>query len=241
MKTHLILAVEPDRRQSSHLTHIVRRLGAELILAEAFEHALPAIGSRVPDLILVPALLSPEDDAALRFVLRVISGTSHVQVLTTPLFEGATQKPSSRGLLPGFLRARTVKASDGCDPDEFARHIKSYLDSAAEKRASGQMPISVSTASLEPERDSAAPEPERDPEHEPESVNGLAQVDAEEFESAVATYLQAESEKLAITEEPQMTIELVRDADRDDIAEQPAAVVAKTTRDESAFDRLDAE
>jgi len=56
----LILAVEPDRRQAAHLTQIVRqRVGSDLILAETTELALAQIGNRVPDLILVPALLSP--------------------------------------------------------------------------------------------------------------------------------------------------------------------------------------
>jgi hypothetical protein len=219
MKADLILAVEPDRRQSSQLTHIAGRLGAELILAEAFEHALPAIGSRVPDLILVPALLSPEDDAALRFVLRAISGTSHVQVLTTPLFARARQTPSPRGRLSGFFRARTVSASEGCDPDEFARHIKSYLDSAADKRASAQVPIPMPDITLE--SDLAALDPALHPRPDYDSINALVPLDAEEFDSAVAAYLRVEAEKLAINQAP--------------------AVVTEAGADENAFDRLVAE
>jgi len=148
----LILAIESDHRQASHLVQIVRRrLGAELIVAETFEGALPAIGSRVPDLILVPALLSPEDDASLKFVLRVVAGTSHLQVLTTPLF-AATAKPT-RGMLPRFLRGKTANAAVGCDPEVFARHIASYLMAAAEKRASAQTaaPVLVPIAQAEPE------------------------------------------------------------------------------------------
>jgi hypothetical protein len=138
----LILAIESDHRQAGHLAQIVRRrLGAELILAETFEAALPAIGNRVPDLILVPALLSPEDDAALKFVLRAISHGSHVQVLTTPLFAGARPESPSRRLLPEFLRMRRTSAADGCDPEEFARHIASYLEVADQKRAPAQLPV----------------------------------------------------------------------------------------------------
>src|SRR5712671_5890939 len=146
----LILAIESDHRQAGHLAQIVRRrLGAELIVAETFEAALPAIGNRVADLILVPALLSPEDDAALRFVLRVISHGSHVQVLTTPMFAGSHRESSSRRLLPGFLRTQTAtSAGEGCDPEEFARHIASYLKTADEKRAPAQ-PLVMSPAGLE--------------------------------------------------------------------------------------------
>jgi len=132
----LILVVEPDRRQAAHLTHVVRqRVGAELILAETTELALASIGNRVPDLILVPALLSPQDDAALAAALRVIATAAHVQMLTTPLFASAPPEPR-RGVLSAFRRAKPAKASiDGCDPAEFAQQISSYLESAAEERA----------------------------------------------------------------------------------------------------------
>jgi hypothetical protein len=135
----LILVVEPDRRQAAHLTHVVRqRVGAELILAETTELALASIGNRVPDLILVPALLSPQDDAALAAALRVIATAAHVQMLTTPLFASAPPEPR-RGVLSAFRRAKPAKASiDGCDPAEFAQQISSYLESAAEERAAAQ-------------------------------------------------------------------------------------------------------
>src|SRR5262249_51402213 len=125
----LILAVEPDRRQAAHLTHIVRqRVGAELVLAETTELALAQIGNRVPDLILVPPLLSPTDDAALGAALRVTASATHVQMLTTPLFASAAPEPK-RGVLAVFRRAKPTKpATDGCDPAEFAQQISSYLE-----------------------------------------------------------------------------------------------------------------
>jgi len=142
----LILAVEPDRRQAAHLTQIVRqRVGSELILAETTELALAQIGNRVPDLILVPALLSPTEDAALAAALRVIATAAHVQMVTTPLFASAAPAPKARGVLAAFRPTKT--ATDGCDPAEFAQQISSYLESAAEERASAQYiepPLSVS-------------------------------------------------------------------------------------------------
>ena len=56
----LILAIEPDRYQAAQLAGIIRRrVQAELVLADTTERALDAIGQRVPDLVLVPPLLSP--------------------------------------------------------------------------------------------------------------------------------------------------------------------------------------
>jgi len=154
----LILAIESDHRQAGHLVQIVkRRLGAELILAQTFDAALPAIGNRVPDLILVPALLSAEDDSALKFVLRVLSDSSHVQVLSTPVFAGSRSEPS-RLTLSGLLRTRKKSAAAGCDPEEFARHVASYLQEAAEKRAIAQ-PRVVGPAVLEYDAVAPAPTP----------------------------------------------------------------------------------
>src|SRR5438552_12054650 len=134
----LILAIEPDPRQAAQLATIVhQRLGAELIVAETTERALGAIGNRVPDLVLVPALLSPQDDAALAAALRVIAVAAHVRTLTTPVFSSGTKRSQSGGgLLSRFLGGKTDTASSvGCDPAVFAEQISDYLREAAEERA----------------------------------------------------------------------------------------------------------
>ena len=136
----LILAIEPDRRQVAHLISIVRHVkGAELILADTTERALESIGNSVPDLILVPALLSPSDDAALAAALRVIATAAHVQMLTIPTF--ATPKPQpKKGVLSAFRRKPANDAPlDGCDPKVFAEEIASYLERASEERAAAQL------------------------------------------------------------------------------------------------------
>jgi hypothetical protein len=135
----LILAIEPDRRQVAHLVSIVRHVqGAELILADTTERALESIGNSVPDLILVPALLSPQDDAALAAALRVIASAAHVQMLTIPTF--ATPKPAAKkGVLSAFRRKSSNDAPiEGCDPKVFAEEIASYIERANEERAAAQ-------------------------------------------------------------------------------------------------------
>ena len=90
----IILAIEPDHRQAAHLAGIARQyVSAELILADTTEGALDAIGDRVPDLVLVPALLSPQDDVVLAAALRVIAAAAHVRTLTIPVF--ASARPAS--------------------------------------------------------------------------------------------------------------------------------------------------
>jgi hypothetical protein len=128
----LILAIEPDHRQAAQLTQIARhRVGADLLLADTTERALDVIGDRVPDLVLVPALLSPQDDAALAAALRVIAAAAHVQTLTIPLFAASAPKRTGRGVLGLWRRNRESPAADGCDPAVFAEQISSYLKERA--------------------------------------------------------------------------------------------------------------
>ena len=233
----IILAIEPDRRQAAHVSAIVRhRVGAELILADTTEAALDAIGSRVPDLVLVPALLSPQDDAALNAALRVIAAAAHVRALTIPVFaNGVEHEPRVGGLLSRWMRGRSDAASDGCDPAVFAEQIKEYLREAAAERA----------AAVEDELDPlpvARPVVERDqpPSYEPLGVNAFARrprqpVVVEEFadhEPIVEEFTAAPPASVLRTETLQDSYEYVAPPEADafaavareaDVAAEPVA------------------
>jgi hypothetical protein len=133
----LILAIEPDRRQAAQLTSLIRaRVGADLVLAETAEQALNAIGDRVPDLVLVPALLAPQDDATLAGALRVIAAAARIQMLTIPVLAATSRKKQPRGVLAKWRRLRGESpASGGCDPSMFGDQIAAYLAEAAAERA----------------------------------------------------------------------------------------------------------
>ena len=135
----LILAIEPDRRQASQLTAMVRgRLHAELVLADSAETALAVLGDRVPDLILTSALLSTRDEAMLAERLRELdAAAAHVQTLTIPVLDTpAPRALAGRGVLFGLLgdREPSPAAPDGCDPAVFAEQCASYLERAATER-----------------------------------------------------------------------------------------------------------
>lgn len=133
----IVLAIEPDRRQAAHLTSIVgHQVGAELVLSDTTEGALDAIGNRVPDLVLVPALLSPQDDAALAAALRVIAAAAHVRTLTIPVLASGTKRATPGGMLAKWRRSRAASPEpDGCDPAVFGEQISAYLQEAAAARA----------------------------------------------------------------------------------------------------------
>ena len=133
----IVLAIEPDRRQAAHLTAIVRhQVGAELLLADTTEGALDAIGDRIPDLVLVPALLSPQDDAALAAALRVIAAAAHVRTLTIPVLANGTKRAAGIGMLAKWRKKSAASPEpEGCDPAVFGEQISTYLREAAAERA----------------------------------------------------------------------------------------------------------
>jgi hypothetical protein len=133
----IILAVEPDHKQAARLAGIVRhQVGAELVIGDTTERALDALGPRVPDMVLVPALLSPQDDASLAAALRVIAAAAHVRTLTIPVLGSGRQETAAGGLLSRWRRNRAESPEpDGCDPAVFAEQITAYLKEAAAERA----------------------------------------------------------------------------------------------------------
>src|SRR6185295_15591199 len=159
----IVLAIEPDRRQAAHLAAIVQKqVGADLVIADTTEGALDAIGNRVPDLVLVPALLSPQDDAALAAALRVIAAAAHVRTLTIPVLSNGTGATRSRpGMLAKWMRGREEEdVPDGCDPAVFAEQINAYLKEAAAERE--QLEYAQEADPMEFAR-AVAPEPIRAP------------------------------------------------------------------------------
>ncbi len=133
----IILAVEPDHKQAARLAAIVRHhVGAELVIGDTTERALDALGPRVPDMVLVPALLSPQDDASLAAAVRVIAAAAHVRTLTIPVLGSGKQQSASGGLLSRWRRGREESPEPhGCDPAVFAEQITAYLKEAAAERA----------------------------------------------------------------------------------------------------------
>src|SRR4029079_17510322 len=59
----LVLAIEPDAGQAGQLAHIVQHLRAELVVVNTTGEVFMALDGRAPDLVLVPALLSPKEEA----------------------------------------------------------------------------------------------------------------------------------------------------------------------------------
>lgn len=130
----LILAIEPNKNQAHQLGALVRaHLKAELVTAPTAAAALAALGDRIPDVVLTPALFGLKDEAALTERLRQLGNdASHVQTLAIPILASS----SSRGPNGSLLNRKGSKgdAEVGCDPAVFAEQIKIYLQRAAVER-----------------------------------------------------------------------------------------------------------
>jgi hypothetical protein len=147
----LILAIEPNKNQAHQLNALVRQhLKAELVTAPTAAAALAALGDRIPDLVLTPALFGLRDEAALTDRLRQLgSDGSHVQTLAIPILAPA----SSRGGGNNSLLGRKKDKSDpnvGCDPAVFADQIKIYLQRASVERRAQTSEVTARAMSAPP-------------------------------------------------------------------------------------------
>ena len=135
-----VLVVQPDEVQADVLRRIfAKRVGAELVMVDSTMEAVDEIARRMPDLILLSALLSPRDEDALIEHLRSLDGASHLQTITIPQFRtGPATAPVKKGGL--FRKKSKAPAPTGCDPMAFAEEVVVHLKDACEIRNRPQAP-----------------------------------------------------------------------------------------------------
>lgn len=159
----LILAIEPNKNQAHQLSALVRaHLKAELVTAPTAAAALAALGDRIPDVVLTPALFGLRDEAALTERLRQLgSDGSHVQTLAIPILAA----PSKGGPNAGGLLNRKKEKGDaevGCDPAVFAEQIRIYLQRAAVERRAQASEAAARAMAATPATASAEAAPDED-------------------------------------------------------------------------------
>src|SRR6476660_1368150 len=100
----LVLAVEPDQRQAAILTRVIRqRVQAELVVVDSRDAAIAALSARVPDVLLLTALLSPRDEDEMVAHLRTLAGADHVQTHTIPQLALSRVDPDAQAAAGGLL------------------------------------------------------------------------------------------------------------------------------------------
>ena len=172
----LVLAVEPDQRQAAILTRVIQeRIMAELIVVDSRDAAIAALTARVPDVILLTALLSPRDEDEMVAHLRTLADADHVQTHTIPQLASAglqAEAPAgSGGLLAKFRRKSKKEAPPipGCDPAMFAEEVRAFLARAAELKSHAGKIVIARAPDAEAPRHEMAPAGSESDEQAPAS------------------------------------------------------------------------
>jgi CheY-like chemotaxis protein len=141
VKNHVpsILALEPDVRQANILKRMIRdRVHAELLVVDSRDAAVAAVNAKVPDVILLTALLSPRDEAEIIAHLRTVEGAEHVQTHTIPQLASSAEDGDApvahSGLLGKLRRKKVAEPIPGCDPSAFADEVSAFIARAAEMK-----------------------------------------------------------------------------------------------------------
>lgn len=145
-----VLAIEPNQGQASVLRDII---ASKVVVVGSVESARAAMEDGMPSVILVNALLPPEQESDLMDQLRGLPHQAAPEILITPVFSESERKNS---ILPGLGRfgRRQVRrpASDGNARLIFSEQLSAYLSLAQVRRESAAF----------------VPDPEPEPAPEPE-------------------------------------------------------------------------
>jgi CheY-like chemotaxis protein len=83
-----ILAIEADPKRRILLAVLVREyVKAELLMADSVKSAIKIMGRKVPDLIIAPTLLAPQDSDELTEHVKQLQSAPYVQMLTVPALD----------------------------------------------------------------------------------------------------------------------------------------------------------
>jgi CheY-like chemotaxis protein len=130
-----ILAIQPDAEQAAALQRALRRLAnVKIAVVDSKEAALRAIDHQVPDLILLYALMPPDDEEHLGACLAMLPDAGHVQTITIPYFDSSSSPDRSHSRRLWIGRSEPTFRS-GCDPKMFASDVFQYLSCARTIRA----------------------------------------------------------------------------------------------------------
>jgi CheY-like chemotaxis protein len=130
-----ILAIESDRQRRTLLMALIRKhVLADVTMVDSVKEAIASFERQQPDLIVAPALLSPEDSERLSSHVKW-QADPHVQMLTVPALDMLREPASEENPGFGFFRRRSrLRLGLQYDPSVLARQIADSLDRALARR-----------------------------------------------------------------------------------------------------------
>jgi hypothetical protein len=161
-----VLALETDAGQEATLRQVVcGAVGARLTLVRSVDTAIQALRDETPDVILMPALVSPAEEAQLFDSLRSLPNGTYIEVLITPALAAPADAPTSRFWLRSIVRRRTEPQAAGKELRYFEERLlwsferareRQDLDALHEPKAMPAVEASSSGLALVPYLDTAA-------------------------------------------------------------------------------------
>ena len=135
-----VLVIEPDSGHADTLQELLtRRPDTDVFVVTSKDAAVATVDERVPDLVLVHALMSPRDEDALIAHLRTLPDAGHLQTLTIPQLGQTTRRHRRvRSFFGRSKKQSPEEASGNCDPTQFVNEVAAYLSRACEAKAEGE-------------------------------------------------------------------------------------------------------
>jgi len=129
-----ILAIESDSCRRNLLGALVREhVHAELTIANSVKAAITELSARIPDAILVPALLSPHEVSELMDFVKQLDAP-YVELLTMSAFDMLSDCTIEEKRTFGVLRRRRAREAPPYDRDLVGRQIAEGVARAREAR-----------------------------------------------------------------------------------------------------------
>ena len=132
-----ILALEPDPARAATIRHIVGDvLRAELRIVGSKDELLEELGNGIPDVMLVPALLTSADETELLTHLSTLHESGHVEILVTPFRFASENQPRAvrRSWRTWWRKGQSTPEVYACDPRGFAEQLGWSLQRAQQVR-----------------------------------------------------------------------------------------------------------
>jgi hypothetical protein len=128
-----LLVIQPDAVQADILRKaLYAEISEQVVVAGELDYALSLIDQHLPDVILLPALISTSVEERLIAYVGAIPGSGHVQILGLPQLERGEEpvERRTRSLLPWRRQGRPAALTSDCDPAVFTRDVVAYLAGA---------------------------------------------------------------------------------------------------------------
>jgi hypothetical protein len=129
-----LLAVQPDPVQADALrAALLGHISAEVVVVDSLDAALSSIDQRLPDVVLLPTLISAAVEDYLLMYLGAIPGAGHVRILGLPHLEcrDNSRPQQARSVFPWRRKQEPPDLSlQGCGGATFIRDVAAYLDGA---------------------------------------------------------------------------------------------------------------